>query len=141
MTERRKDHLLLHDALEFFQSWLCGDGLTSPGVFAENEVLVEELRRLEELKRRTDDALALIARSERIRAALARGLPEDEITTRSAVGSPLLGERDIRRIQSALEVYLEEHNSLDLLIGASGRRVVISTTGDPSQDAELVINR
>ena len=78
---------------------------------------------------------------ERIRAALARGLPEDEIATRSAAGSSLLGERDIRRIQSALEVYLEEHNSLDLLIGASGRRVVISTTGDPSQDAELVINR
>ena len=141
MTDKRKDHQLLHDALEFFQSWLCGDGLTSPGVFAENEVLVEELLRLEELKRRTNDALALIARSERIRAALARGLPEDEITTRSAAGSSLLGERDIRRIQSALEAYLEEHNSLDLLIGASGRRVVISTAGDPSQDAELVINR
>ena len=71
----------------------------------------------------------------------ARGLPEDEIAPRSAAGSSMLGERDIRRLHSALEVYLEEHNSLDLLIGASGRRVVISTAGDPSQDAELVINR
>ena len=139
MTENRLDQTLMNDALTVFQAWLCGEGVTSPGVFADNDVLAEELRRLEVLKRRTEDALALFERSDRIREALRHSLPEDTDIGPAQEVAPL-SACDIRRIKSALEVCAEEYSSLNFLIGASPCRVVVSTSADPSQDALVVID-
>lgn len=76
MSNFRNDEELVRDALECFQSWLCGNGLTSPGVFASDEVLAAELARLEALKMRVEAAIELVRRSDLICAALIEGQPE-----------------------------------------------------------------
>lgn len=138
MSKMREDQELLHDSLAYYQSWLCGGGLTSPGVFVENEILVAELARLDALKNRTDAALALIQRSEGIRATLARDLPEGTLPGPLDLANGPIGEADLRRIRSALEAYIEEYGSLNLLVGAAYGRVAISLSDDPDQDPRLL---
>ncbi len=138
MSDIRKDQELLHDSLAFYQSWLCGSGLTSPGVFVENEILVAELARLEALKNRTDAALALIRRSDEIRVTLARELPEGTLPGPVDLADGPIGEADLRRIRSALEAYIEEYGSLNLMVGAAYGRVAISLSDDPDEKPRLV---
>ena len=124
MGELRKDDELVHDALTCFQSWLCGVGLTSPGACAEENVLAQELARLEGLKARVTAALATVACSERIRAALAEGLPGGRLHVALEAQPEFLCAQDLRRIEAALDVYLDEHAGVDLMFGLSPDRIV-----------------
>ena len=124
MRELRKDDELVQNALTCFQSWLCGVGLTSPGVCADEDILAQELARLEGLKARVTAALATVACSERIRAVLAEGLPEGRLHAALEAPPELLCAQDLRRIEAALDVYLDEHAGAGLMFGLSGDRIV-----------------
>jgi hypothetical protein len=139
------DQELVRDALACFQSWLCGDGLTSPGVFASEEVLAAELARLEALKTRVEAAIELVRRSDLICAALIAGQPEGKVAQAlQALQAPLqppLDDQDLKRIRAALEVYLDERGSLDLMIGVSSDRIVLSAAGEGTPATQIVLPR
>ena len=65
----------------------------------------------------------------------------DALQALQAPLQPPLDDQDLKRIRAALEVYLDERGSLDLMIGVSSDRIVLSAAGEGTPATQIVLPR
>ena len=108
---------LVLDALAFFQDWLCGVGLTSPGMLLEGKALRDELDKIEVVKRKVH--LAILSTVKLAPASAPAGWSNPDFRDDLAAELLLLDKKDRQLMRAAIELYLEEAESLAMFFTPS----------------------
>ncbi len=103
---------MIIDALEFFQAWLCGEGLTSPGLMLDEKSLKVELENIDRVKAKAIVALEFDPDRPSLPRVQPGGSPQPTPIDDLSAKLLLLDDEDRRLMRSAIELFLEESDCL-----------------------------
>lgn len=108
---------LVIDCLDFFTAWLCGEGLTSPGVLLERSSLKAQLEKIKRVKSKVQKFNPPGSECTSFPELLPGGWPREHFSDDLSSRLMDLDDDDRGLVRLAIELYLEETESLALFFG------------------------
>ena len=132
---------LVLDALCFFHGWLCGEGLTSPGVLPDEEALKSELEKIDVVVRKVQRSDLFPVNLAPLVATSAADWPKQELEDGLVWKLRRLDEEDRRLLRLSIELYREELDSLAMFfkpsVSSDDLRALNQVWNELGQTAEL----